>query len=697
MQKLFTFLEKADSESIRRSHRRRAKEIAASMSRKPKGKPSVATDTMPPRTETQRTVVSKITTRDTSRYLTPPADGQPWTSVHSKNSRAREEDTVQALMDLSLPRFERLEDGALPKTKLWTITEKPPSSPVSARDENRSRTPSPCFQLDDLSSVSSIGNTSTNDFNMDTARSITPVGSIVFSSEEDAPLISGQEDRRKVQRRELSRIDQPGPTDVPEYVPEPRKRPVDVPKYTPTPRDRPVTVSTMGEKPVSALRHNPMLRAWPVDDRIFEPKANLRPVGVQTIRERPGGEKPYGFRPRERPVAIPKPNDRPVDGVGNKPAHRERPAGAGTLELMMDERPVVDRKFTGQPVDEQGEKPTENEKRTPVTGNRPVADPRLSIRPVEVVAFERMPRYVQVDNESVLGRPTEGEKSHSSTDGVLADRPNTMIEPKEGTVVQETVTLPYHVPPPSDAPEGANGEEMPLIIIEHKPEEETPKMTDGRVPVGLDILVPQSLEMTNSEDQGVLSAPMSPNRVRKGHSQDMPAEGSIFDVSPDLPGYQMRPAGGGIQPADITQAPPPNYVGFNNPFFGAPIAFAQCQNSLGMDTTTTIPVYNMPKDSSIGIDQSSVPTVYASGVSPDNIPWSTAEDIIRDIVREGPFDVRATLMETEDSPLITASMPGCPYRMTSYTGTAMADADTRYGLQLHGFWSSSELRSRQDF
>ena len=273
----------------------------------------------------------------------------------------------------------------------------------------------------------------------------------MFSSEEDAPLIPGQEDRRKVQRRELSRNDQPGPTDVPEYVPE---RPVDFPKYTPTPRDRPVTVSTMGEKPVGARRHNPMLRAWPVDDRIFEPKANLRPVGVQTIWERPGGEKPYGLRPRERPVAVPKPNDRPVDGVENKPAHRERPAGAGTLELMIDERPVVDRKFTGQPVDEQGEKPTENEKQTPVTNNRPVADPRLSIRPVDVVAFERMPRYVQVDNESILGRPIEGEKSHPSTDVVLADRSNTMIGPKEGTVVQETVTLPYHVPPPSDARRG---------------------------------------------------------------------------------------------------------------------------------------------------------------------------------------------------------------------------------------------------
>ena len=43
----------------------------------------------------------------------------------------------------------------------------------------------------------------------------------------------------------------------------------------------------------------------------------------------------------------------------------------------------------------------------------------------------------------------------------------------------------------------------------------------------------------------------------------------------------------------------------------------------------------------------------------------------------------ATPMETEDSPLISTAMPGCPYRMTSYTGTALVDADATYGLQLH--------------
>ena len=102
-----------------------------------------------------------------------------------------------------------------------------------------------------------------------------------------------------------------------------------------------------------------------------------------------------------------------------------------------------------------------------------------------------------------------------------------------------------------------------------------------------------------------------------------------------------------------------------------------------MDTTTTLPVYNIPRDCSVGVDQSSVPTIYASGVTPDSIPWSTAEDIIRDIAREGPFDPDTTPMDTEDSPLINASMPGCPFRMTSYTKPTMVDSDTRYGLQLH--------------
>ena len=156
-------------------------------------------------------------------------------------------------MDLSLPRFSTLGDGVLPKTEPWPVTEKSPASPVSVRNGNRTRTPSPCFELDDISSASSVGDTSTNDYKLtlssDTEDSVTTVGSLVISSEEDVPLSSGQEDRHKVRKRDPRPRSQPRPTDVSEYVPTPGERPVDVPVYKPTPRERPVDDPMLRERP----------------------------------------------------------------------------------------------------------------------------------------------------------------------------------------------------------------------------------------------------------------------------------------------------------------------------------------------------------------------------------------------------------------------------------------------------------------
>ena len=426
------------------------------------------------RRSVQRTAVSTITGRETGPSLIPTAGGRPRLLASSIYRRSAEEDTVHALMDLSLPQFAKLDDGVIPKTKPWPVTENSPASPASAEDGNRTRTPSPCMDLDDISSI--VRDVSPHDFKVtltyDSEDLDTPVGSIVFSSDEDVPLSSGQEDRRKVRKRDPRPVSQPRPTNGPAYEPTISERPVDGPKYEPTLRERPV----------------------------------------------------------DGPKSEPTPRERPVDGRKSEPTPRERPVDTKTDPLI-------------------------------------------------------------------------------------------------------------YIPPAADLPEWSDSEVMPLIIIENSSVVEKPRTTDGLLPVGSEILLPQSPEMTNFEDQEALSAPLSPNRVRKGHSQDMPAEGSIFDVSPDVPGFNMRPAGGGVQPTEITQPPPSNYVGFNNPFFGAPIAFAQCHNTPGMDTPTTAPIYNIPKDSNIGIDQSAVPTVFASGVSPDSIPWSTAEDIIRDIVREGPFDV----------------------------------------------------------
>ena len=139
------------------------------------------------------------------------------------------------------------------------------------------------------------------------------------------------------------------------------------------------------------------------------------------------------------------------------------------------------------------------------------------------------------------------------TSGGPADGQKSGPRPKETPVDPKTVPLLYKPPPPSDLPEWSDSEVMPLIIIENNSGVANPRTPDGLLPVGSDILSPQSPELTSLEDQGVLSAPLSPNRVRKGHSQDMPAEGSIFDVSPDVPGFNMRPAGGGVQPIETTQ------------------------------------------------------------------------------------------------------------------------------------------------
>ena len=57
-------------------------------------------------------------------------------------------------MDLSLPRFTKLDDGVIPKTKPWPVAVNSPASPTS----------SPCMDLDEISTDSSVTDTSPQDF-----------------------------------------------------------------------------------------------------------------------------------------------------------------------------------------------------------------------------------------------------------------------------------------------------------------------------------------------------------------------------------------------------------------------------------------------------------------------------------------------------------------------------------------------------
>ena len=138
MSRLFDFLKEADAESIRRSHRRRAKEIAASMSKEASSSKEVPAATASSRRSVQRTPVSKITGREAGPVSY--TDGRTASAVVSElyiYRRSAEKDTVQALMDLSFPRFTKLDDGIIPKTKPWPVSANSPASPTSAEDGNR--------------------------------------------------------------------------------------------------------------------------------------------------------------------------------------------------------------------------------------------------------------------------------------------------------------------------------------------------------------------------------------------------------------------------------------------------------------------------------------------------------------------------------------------------------------------------------
>ena len=199
------------------------------------------------------------------------------------------------------------------------------------------------------------------------------------------------------------------------------------------------------------------------------------------------------------------------------------------------------------------------------------------------------------------------------------------------------------------------------------------------------------------EDLGDSSVPLSPNRVQAGRSQEMPADGSQFGVSPDTPGFVMQPAGAAPQLPGAVSPMPLDFDGFSDP-----IAFTQCTTIPGSEAPMTLPVYTMPPHTAFMTGQSAVPTVLASGVSPRTVPWSIDRDRIDDIIREGPFDAVASPMDMEDSPLITTGLLGCPYRITSYNGPALSDMNSGvyYGLVYNsttrGSWNSSEHQSQPD-
>ena len=170
------------------------------------------------------------------------------------------------------------------------------------------------------------------------------------------------------------------------------------------------------------------------------------------------------------------------------------------------------------------------------------------------------------------------------------------------------------------------------------------------------------------EDLGDSSVPLSPNRVQAGRSQDVPDEGSLFHMSPVSQGFFMRPSGTTGQHPQAGVLLLTTLDDFSDWVLGDPITYAQCEQIPGYDAPMTLPVYTLPSGLANMPGQSSVQTVLSSETSSRPEVWSSAI---------------ASPMDTEDSPLITTGLPGCPYRFRRHSGPAFSDFKPAFGLQLH--------------
>ena len=84
----------------------------------------------------------------------------------------------------------------------------------------------------------------------------------------------------------------------------------------------------------------------------------------------------------------------------------------------------------------------------------------------------------------------------------------------------------------------------------------------------------QTLAWGDADDS---SAPLSPNCVQAGGSQDVPDEGSLFNVSPVSPGFLFRPSRGDQPHPSEGVLLPMTMDDFDDSVLGDPITYMRCE------------------------------------------------------------------------------------------------------------------------
>ena len=196
MQRMRTFLEEADAASLRTRHRRCARAIAARMPRTTLQDTGDRALDVSSRPGTSRRSGSRV------RKSTPPA-AVDISSVAPGDVRSRRSDrkAVPALMDLALPKFADPADRPAWPLRPWIVMTYSPASPAPVRLMTPLRSPSPCLNLDALSSDESAGPGDISAVLICISDdSSTPVNPDQVLSDDDLPTAVTAEDRRQVIR-----------------------------------------------------------------------------------------------------------------------------------------------------------------------------------------------------------------------------------------------------------------------------------------------------------------------------------------------------------------------------------------------------------------------------------------------------------------------------------------------------------------
>ena len=199
MRWLHAFLEESDAALLRQRHRRCARDIAARMSRTSIRDTEDKTPDVSSRPKVTRRSVSRA--RRPTRPVAVTGSSLAMGPVRPHRSEAN---TIQALMDLALPRFEGLGDRPRQVHQPWMVSTESPASPDPGCLTELLLSSSPCLNLDALSSDDTEGSVGFSDLSVTllcgSDDGHTPVHSDQVLYYEDLPPVAGSGDSRQVIR-----------------------------------------------------------------------------------------------------------------------------------------------------------------------------------------------------------------------------------------------------------------------------------------------------------------------------------------------------------------------------------------------------------------------------------------------------------------------------------------------------------------